>query len=142
MKKILIINGPNLNMLGTREPEKYGELNLEEINQKIIQAAANRVDLDFFQSNTEGEIIDKIQESKKKEQAIIMNAGAYTHSSIAIRDALLAVEAKFIEVHLSNIYQREDFRHRSYLSDIAVAVISGLGSYGYIAALEYLIKSK
>ena len=142
MKKILIINGPNLNMLGTREPEKYGKLNLEEINQKIIQAAANRVDLDFFQNNTEGKIIDKIQESKKKEQAIIMNAGAYTHSSIAIRDALLAVEAKFIEVHLSNIYQREDFRHRSYLSDIAVAVISGLGSYGYIAALEYLIKSK
>ncbi len=144
MSDILIINGPNLNMLGQREPEKYGKLTLADIEKNIKQIASeNNLTTDFFQSNHEGEIIDKIQQTKT--QFIIINPAAYTHTSIAIRDALLAINKPFIEIHLTNIYNREQFRSKSYLSDIAYGCIFGLGSNGYnLAILEAInyIKNK
>ena len=136
--KLLVINGPNLNMLGQRESGHYGSLTLAEINGKLVEKSAGKADLEFFQSNHEGEIVDKIHRSGSF-KGIIINAGAYTHTSIAIRDALLAVKIPFIEVHLSNVYSRESFRHTSFLSDIAKGVIAGFGWMSYSLALEFFL---
>lgn len=140
--KLLVINGPNLNMLGRRESTHYGTLTLTDINTKLIEKADGRAEMEFFQSNHEGAIIDRVQQASGFD-GIILNAGAYTHTSIAIRDALLTVKIPFVEVHLSNVYAREDFRHKSYLSDIAKGVVAGFGWMSYILALEsFLSESK
>tara|TARA_B100001142_G_scaffold123736_3_gene125626 strand:+ start:16847 stop:17278 length:432 start_codon:yes stop_codon:yes gene_type:complete len=137
--KILFLNGPNLNMLGEREESLYGQLTLNEINS-LIQKKADKMNIqvDFFQSNEEGKIVSRIQESSGLVDYIVINPAAFTHTSIAIRDALLAVKARFIEVHLSNIFSREDFRQNSYVSSIALGVISGFGHQGYLMALDAL----
>ena len=141
MKKILIINGPNLNLLGTREPEIYGKLTLKDIETALTNAAQKYgVELECFQSNHEGEIVDKICSAKNIFDAIIINPAAYTHTSVAIRDALSAVEIATIEVHISNIYSREQFRHNSLIAPVCVGQISGLGLDGYIAALTFFCK--
>lgn len=139
---ILVIHGPNLNLLGKREPEIYGHQTLEDINQSLIQdAKANEYTLDVFQSNIEGEIIQRIHQAYAENiKFIIINPAAFTHTSVAIRDGLLGVNIPFIEVHLSNVHAREPFRHHSYLSDKAQGVICGLGAYGYQAALLYAIQ--
>lgn len=138
MTKILVIHGPNLNLLGSREPDVYGPDTLASIDQALAQVAAQHdIQLDTLQSNVEGEIVSRIQQAGSDQtQFIIINPAAFTHTSIAIRDALLASTVAFIEVHLSNIYAREDFRKHSYLSDIATGVISGLGKDSYLLALE------
>ena len=128
---ILVLNGPNLNMLGTREPEKYGTLTLSEIVNRLgTEAASLNVDLDHFQSNAEYAFIDRIHQAKDNVDYILINPAAFTHTSVAIRDALLAVSIPFIEIHLSNVHAREPFRHHSYLSDIAAGVICGLAAVG------------
>ncbi|WP_022852227.1 type II 3-dehydroquinate dehydratase [Limisalsivibrio acetivorans] len=132
--KLLVINGPNLNMLGRRESEHYGKLTLGDIEKRLQEECSG--DLDFFQSNSEGNIVSRIQQAGEFD-GIIINAGAYTHTSIAIRDALLSVKIPFVEVHLSNVYAREDFRHKSYLSDIAEGVIAGFGADSYSLALRW-----
>ena len=135
--RVLFLNGPNLNMLGEREESLYGQLTLNEINDLIQKKADNMgIQVDFFQSNEEGKLVSRIQESSGKVDFIVINPAAFTHTSIAIRDALLAVQSKFVEVHLSNIFSREDFRQKSFLSDIAEGVISGLGVEGYELALK------
>ena len=138
---ILVIHGPNLNLLGQREPEVYGYLTLEDINQQLIQQAQSQnIQLETFQSNWEGALVDRIHEAKQQGIAfIVINPAAFTHTSVALRDALLGVEIPFIEVHLSNVHAREAFRHHSYLSDKAVGVICGLGARGYAAAVDYAI---
>ena len=138
MAKILVLHGPNLNMLGIREPEVYGTTTLKEIDEQIkLFADSAGHKLASFQSNAEHELIDRIQLAKtKKIDFIIINPGAYTHTSVAIRDAFLSVSIPFIEVHLSNVFAREEFRKQSYLSDIAVAVVSGMGAFGYEVALQ------
>ena len=138
MAKILVLHGANLNMLGLREPEVYGTTTLKEINQQIkLFAESAGHSLVCFQSNAEHELIDRIHLAKtKKIDFIIINPGAYTHTSIALRDAFLSVSIPFIEVHLSNIFAREEFRKHSYLSDIATAVVSGMGVFGYEAAIQ------
>jgi 3-dehydroquinate dehydratase-2 len=138
---ILVVQGPNLNLLGTREPDVYGKTTLEDIHQTLgEQAIANSVDLSTFQSNHEGELIDRIQKAKQDGvDFIIINPGAFTHTSVALRDALAGVAIPFTEVHLSNIHQREEFRKHSYLSDIATGVICGLGAIGYELALQAAI---
>lgn len=134
---ILVINGPNINMLGKREPDKYGQISFYELEELVKeQAEKYDIDIDFFQSNSEGDIVDCIQKSAGYD-GIILNAGAYTHTSIAIRDALLSINAKFIEVHLSNVFAREPFRHHSYLSDIALGVIAGFREDSYLMAVDY-----
>ena len=142
MATFLLLNGPNLNLLGTREPEVYGEGTLEEIKRKLESICKKSgAELVSFQSNAEHELVDRIQEAESQGiKCIIFNPGAFTHSSIAIRDALNGTNQKFIEVHISNIYGREDFRQKSYLSDIADGVISGLGTKGYELALEVAIE--
>ena len=139
---ILVIHGPNLNLLGKREPEVYGYLTLEDINKKLISQAQNAsISLDTFQSNWEGAIVDRIHQAQQEGvQFIIINPAALTHTSVAVRDALLGVAIPFIELHLSNVHAREAFRHHSYLSDKAVGVICGLGAQGYAAALDYAIE--
>lgn len=143
VKKVLLINGPNLNLLGTREPEKYGTTSLKDIEQAGREQAEQKNDgseLQVFQSNTEGFIVDRIHQAKQDGVGfIVINAGAYTHTSVAIRDALLGTAIPFIEVHITNVHQREPFRHQSYLSDKAVAVVCGLGVYGYTASIEYAL---
>ena len=135
---ILLINGPNLNLLGTREPQIYGSTTLQDVeNEARKQAASLSVNLETFQSNHEGAIVDRIHEARGQAEYIVINAGAYTHTSVAIRDALSGVSIPFIEVHISNVHKRESFRHHSYLSDKAEAVICGLGVYGYTAAIEF-----
>jgi len=138
MTKILVIHGPNLNLLGSREPEVYGPDTLLSIDQDLARIAAqNDIELETMQSNVEGEIVSRIQQAGTDQtRFIIINPAAFTHTSIAIRDAFLASTVAFIEVHLSNIYAREDFRKHSYLSDIATGVISGLGKDSYLLALE------
>lgn len=138
---ILVIQGPNLNLLGTREPDVYGKTTLEDIHQKLGKLAKEQsVDLNTFQSNHEGELIDRIQRAKQDGvDFIIINPGAFTHTSVALRDALAGVAIPFTEVHLSNIHQREEFRKHSYLSDIATGVICGLGAIGYELALQAAI---
>lgn len=135
---ILVLHGPNLNLLGTREPAIYGHATLADIHTAMeTQARANGVRLESFQSNHEGELIDRVQSAREQGVAfIIINPAAYTHTSIALRDALAAVAIPFIEVHLSNIHSRESFRRQSYFSDIATGVIAGLGAQGYTLALE------
>ena len=136
-KKILIINGPNLNLLGTREPEIYGSATLDDIKAMCDEKAGKlKLESDFRQSNDEGEIVNQIHEAIKNHAGIIINAGAYTHTSVAIRDALLGADIPIIEVHISNIFKREEFRHHSYISDVAAGMICGLGVKGYVLALE------
>lgn len=137
MANLLLLNGPNLNLLGTREPGTYGSTTLEEITENLQRLARNSGHtLVALQSNSEAELIDRIHRSKEDEvEFILFNPAAFTHTSIALRDALLAVQVPFIEIHLSNVHAREDFRHRSYFSDIAVGVIMGLGPVGYELAL-------
>jgi len=138
---ILVVQGPNLNLLGSREPEVYGKTTLEDIHRKLEQLAkSHAVGLDTFQSNHEGELIDRIQKAKQDGvDFIIINPGAFTHTSVALRDVLAGVAIPFIEVHLSNIHQREEFRKHSYLSDIAIGVICGLGALGYELAMTAAI---
>ena len=142
-KSILVLHGPNLNLLGEREPQHYGKQTLEDIDQALKTiASAKSIKLETMQSNSEGDLVNKIQSlHNDKIDFLIINPAAYTHTSVAMRDALSAVKVPFIEVHLSNVYAREPFRHHSYFSDIAVAVISGLGAEGYIAALNFAINA-
>ncbi|WP_421506538.1 type II 3-dehydroquinate dehydratase [Erwinia rhapontici] len=138
---VLLLNGPNLNMLGTREPEKYGHTTLAEIVSDLTsQADALNVTLSHLQSNAEYALIDRIHEAKGNVDYIVINPAAFTHTSVALRDALLAVSIPFIEVHLSNVHAREPFRHHSYLSDISAGVICGLGVDGYSWALQTAVK--
>ena len=138
--KVLIINGPNLNMLGQREPEIYGNLSLETLNQKIKDfAEQKKIEVDFFQSNEEGEIINQIHTAPNNYQALIINPGALTHYSLALRDALNCINLIKIEVHLSNIYQREEFRHLSVTAAACLGQISGFGYKSYFLALEQLL---
>jgi len=138
--KILVIHGPNLNMLGKREPSIYGASTLREID-RLIREEAKKLDVkaEIFQSNSEGEIVGRIQDAMKKSDGILINPGAYTHTSIAIRDAVLSAGLPVVEVHISNIYKREDFRQKSYISGVAVGVISGFGPYSYILGLGALV---
>ncbi|ADP11130.1 3-dehydroquinate dehydratase [Erwinia sp. Ejp617] len=138
---VLLLNGPNLNLLGTREPEKYGHTSLEEIVSGLtLQANALGVTLSHLQSNAEHALIDRIHQAKGNVDYIVINPAAFTHTSVALRDALLAVSIPFIEVHLSNVHAREPFRHHSYLSDISAGVICGLGVDGYSWALQTAVK--
>jgi len=141
VKKILVLHGPNLNMLGMREPEIYGDVTLDDINRNLSQAAESAgLMLETFQSNAEAELIDRIQQALSDgTDFIIINPAAFTHTSVAIRDALAAIKLPFIEIHLSNIFTRESFRRKSYFSDLAVGVISGLGAKGYELALAYAL---
>ena len=141
MAQILVLNGPNLNLLGTREPELYGSQTLDDIKQTLAtQAQAAGVSLEFIQSNAEHELVEQIHQCKADQvEFIIINPAAFTHTSVAIRDALLGVEIPFIELHLSNTHAREEFRQHSFLSDIAVGVITGLGPQGYELALQAAI---
>ena len=139
-RKLLVLNGPNLNMLGYREPKIYGSVTLDEIVNKLkAKADENDCEVICLQSNHEGQLVDWIQQYREIVEGIIINAGAYTHTSVAIRDALSAVKLPVIEVHLSNIYQREEFRHHSFITDIALGQICGLGWMGYILAFEAMI---
>ena len=142
-KKILLINGPNLNLLGTREPAVYGSSSLADIEEAATeQVQLAGASLAFFQSNHEGALIDRIHAARTEDiDAIVINPGGLTHTSVALRDALAAVAIPFIEVHISNIYQREDFRHHSYLSAIAVGVVCGLGIDGYRSAIDYALST-
>ena len=139
--RLLVLHGPNLNLLGTREPNHYGQTTLADINLALAERAATaNVDLESFQSNHEGALIERVHAAREQGvRFIIINPAAYTHTSVALRDALAAVAIPFIEVHLSNVHAREPFRQHSYFSDLAVGVISGLGSEGYLLALEYAL---
>ena len=141
-KKILLLNGPNLNLLGSREPEVYGSTTLADVEQAAMaQARVAKVELNYFQSNHEGALIDRIHAAKLEGvDAIIINPAGYTHTSVALRDALSGVAIPFIEVHISNVHQRETFRHHSYLSGIAKGVICGLGVDGYQMAIDFAIR--
>ena len=137
-KKILVIHGPNLHLLGKREPKIYGKFSLEDINNSLKQKAKeNKIGIEIIQSNSEGEIVEKI--TKSKYDLLIINPAAYTHTSVAIRDAILAIARPAIEVHLSNIYKREDFRKKSLVSDVVLGVITGFGMYSYILAFDAAI---
>ena len=139
MSKMLVLNGPNLNLLGRREPGVYGTTTLQELENNLSANAPSGMALEFFQSNHEGQMIDRIHRVMDEPvDGIVINPGAWTHTSVAIRDALSAVAVPFVEVHISNVHAREAFRHHSYLSDIALAVIAGCGMQGYIFALETL----
>ena len=139
--QILVVNGPNLNMLGTREPEKYGTKTLDSINEELKQFASDSgVGIEFFQSNIEGEIVNAIQSARGKFDGIILNPAAYTHTSVAIRDALLAAEIPAIEVHLSNVYSREEFRQTTYTAGVCLGQIAGMGDFGYKLAILGLIE--
>ena len=139
--RLLVIHGPNLNLLGTREPQYYGATTLADINRALARRAeAANVELETFQSNHEGALIERIHAARGEGvRFIIINPAAYTHTSVALRDAIAAVAIPFVEVHLSNVHAREPFRQKSYFSDLAIGVISGLGSEGYLLALEYLL---
>ncbi|MDB2409947.1 MAG: type II 3-dehydroquinate dehydratase [Pseudomonadales bacterium] len=140
MPTILVLNGPNLNLLGTREPEQYGTDTLDDIHQRLVAIGQEHgCQIDTMQSNAEVELVERIHQARENTDFIIINPAALTHTSVALRDALLGVEIPFIEVHLSNIYSRETFRHTSFLSDVAVGVISGLGAKSYELALSAAI---
>ena len=142
--KILIINGPNLNFLGKREPDIYGSNTLEDINAVLEKESASLskdLQLEFFQSNSEGEIVSKIQDAFEKYNGIIINPAAYTHTSVAIRDALLSTGITTVEVHISNIFKREEFRHKSYVSGVSVGVVSGFGINSYVLGLRGIIET-
>ena len=140
-QRILVLHGPNLNLLGSRETDIYGHMTLSDLNDRLFALAAEAgAEVEAFQSNHEGSLVDRIQAARLDGTTfIIINAGAYTHTSIAIRDALAGVSIPFIEVHLSNVYKRESFRHHSYLSELAMGVVAGLGPQGYEAALKVAI---
>lgn len=136
---ILVVNGPNLNLLGTREPEKYGTATLGDIERLCAGAAdAHGLECDFVQSNHEGALVDAIHGARQTALGIVINAAAYTHTSVALRDAIAAVELPAVEVHITNVHAREPFRHHSYLSDVCRAVIAGAGTLGYRFAIDYL----
>ncbi len=142
MKNILVLHGPNLNLLGTREPEVYGRVTLDDINSKLSALAVSKeAKLAFFQSNSETDLIERVQKAQADgTEFIIINPAAYTHTSVALRDALTAVAIPFVEIHLSNVFAREAFRRESYFSDIAVGIISGLGATGYELALQFALQ--
>lgn len=144
MKNILVLHGPNLNLLGTREPGVYGHVTLSEINERLVKLAAeNGASLSHFQSNAESALVDRVQQARADGiQFIVINPAAYTHTSVALRDALAAVGIPFIEVHLSNVHAREAFRKESFFSDLAVGVICGLGASGYEFAVRYALDYK
>ena len=137
MHKILIVNGPNLNLLGEREKDKYGSISIEKI-ENVCQkfSEENNIKLSFFQSNIEGEIVTQIQNSRNNQDGVIINAGGYTHTSVAIHDALKILKIPIIELHITNIYKREEFRHKSLISNVATGIICGLGTEGYTLALK------
>jgi len=139
--KLIIINGPNLNLLGIREKEIYGETSFEEY-LSTLKSKFKDIELEFFQSNHEGELIEKIQEVGFSYEGIIINAGGFTHTSVALRDAIASVSSPAIEVHISNILNREDFRKKSFLSDVCKGIISGLGLKGYEFAIDYFLSQK
>ncbi len=141
MAKIIILNGPNLNLLGEREINQYGNSSLDDIN-KICREFSdkNNIKLTLYQSNIEGELIEKIQASRKDQDGLIINAGGYTHTSVAIHDSLKILKIPIIELHISNIYNREEFRHNSLISKVATGVICGFGAEGYVMALDAMIK--
>ena len=141
MNKIIILNGPNLNLLGEREKNQYGSFTLKEIERNCNEyASKNKIELSLFQSNIEGELVTEIQNSRNSQNGLIINAGGYTHTSIAIHDALKILKIPIIELHISNIYNREDFRHKSLISKIAKGVICGFGADGYIMSLKAMNK--
>ncbi|MDP2827704.1 MAG: type II 3-dehydroquinate dehydratase [Sulfuricellaceae bacterium] len=143
-RKMLVLHGPNLNLLGSREPQHYGRDTLDDINQRLVlQARAAAVGLECFQSNSEAELIDRIHQAGREGVLfILINPAAFTHTSVALRDALAGVHIPFVEIHLSNVFSREAFRHHSYFSDIAVGVISGLGAKGYELALAFALSAR
>ena len=137
MNKIIILNGPNLNLLGEREKEKYGNITLKDIENNCKKfAIENNIDLSLFQSNIEGELVEEIQEARNKHHGLIINAGAYTHTSVAIHDALKVLKIPIVELHITNIYNREEFRHKSLISKVAKSIICGFGPEGYIMSLK------
>ncbi len=139
-KKVLVIHGPNLNLLGIREPEIYGKATLDQINEELKEMGQkNGLTVETFQSSHEGEIVDKIQSAIKGYSALIINPAAYTHTSIAIRDAVVILDIPVVEIHLSNIYKRELFRHKSMLADVVTGQIMGFGKYGYMLALQAIV---
>lgn len=144
LKNILVLHGPNLNLLGSREPRVYGRATLDEINERLMTlAGANGANLFCFQSNAESELVERVQQARADgTQFIVINPAAFTHTSVALRDALAAVGIPFIEVHLSNVFAREAFRKESFFSDLAIGVISGLGAAGYEAAVQYALNYK
>ena len=138
--KLLLIHGPNLNLLGQREPDKYGTENFDDINKNLYAYCfKSNIDLEIFQSNIEGEIVTKIQSALKEFDGIIINPAGYTHTSVAIRDAISAVNLPAIEVHLSNVYQREEFRHKSFIAPVCIGQIAGFKSYGYTMAIDAMV---
>ena len=137
MNKIIILNGPNLNLLGEREKEKYGNISLKDIENNCKEyAEKNNITLSFFQSNIEGELVEEIQKARNEQNGLILNAGGYTHTSVAIHDALKILKIPIIELHITNIYNREEFRHKSLISKLASGIICGFGTDGYIMALK------
>ena len=141
MNKIIILNGPNLNLLGEREKKQYGSFSLKDIEKDCNDyAIKNNIRLSLFQSNIEGELVDQIQDSRNNQDGLIINAGGYTHTSVAIHDALKILKIPIIELHISNIYNREEFRHKSLISNVAKGVICGFGSNGYIMSLKAMNK--
>jgi len=140
MKKILVLHGPNLNLLGLREPNIYGSSTLEALNSELAELAkSNNLNISFFQSNHEGELIDKLHSAISQYDGIIINGGAFTHYSYAIADAIMAIKLPTVEVHISNIYQREQFRHHSVLAPVVIGQISGLGVFSYKAAIYFFV---
>ena len=139
MPKVLLINGPNLNLLGSREPETYGSTTLKEIEKKVASTLrGHEIDCESFQSNSEGEIIDWLHHNHRAD-FLLLNPGALSHTSVGLRDAVLGVGIPFIEIHLSNVHKREEFRHHSYFSDIAIGALAGLGVKGYLLAAEFAV---
>ena len=135
--KIIIINGPNLNLLGEREQSQYGTITFDSLKEKCLKKASElKIDAEFFQSNIEGEIVEEIQKARKEQNGLIINAGAYTHTSVAIHDALKILKIPIIELHITNIYNREEFRHKSLISKLATGILCGFGTEGYIMALQ------
>ena len=139
--KLIIINGPNLNLLGIREKKIYGDVSFDSFYKDLLKKF-NNIELEYFQSNHEGELIEKIQEIGFTFDGIIINAGGFTHTSVALRDAIASVKSPAVEVHISNILSREDFRKKSYLSDVCSGIVSGLGLMGYEAAIKYFLEKK
>ena len=141
MNKIIILNGPNLNLLGEREKNQYGTFTLKEVEKKCKEYSDNNnINLTFFQSNVEGELINQIQDSRNNQEGLVINAGGYTHTSVAIHDALKILKIPIIELHISNIYNREEFRHKSLISKVAKGIICGFGEEGYIMSLQAMKK--
>ena len=141
MKKIIILNGPNLNLLGEREKDQYGSVTLKDIENECLEyAEKNKILLSFFQTNIEGELVNLIQDSRKDQDGLIINAGGYTHTSVAIHDALKVLKIPIIELHISNVYNREEFRHKSLISKVANGIICGFGAGGYLMSLQAMTR--